>query len=331
MTFDIISIGDATIDNFFFFHDVHVTCKLRKQDCVLEIPFGTKLPVDKYVRTVAGNAANNAVGSARLGLKTAFYSVLGDDPSGHEIKKSILAEGISGKYIQNVKKQATNISAVLSVKGERTILVYHVERNYSLPLFEKTDWIYLTSMGPLNNSLKKLHIQIELYLKKNPQVKLGFNPGTHQLKMRKEGLLPLFKRTEVLFVNKEEAELICEKKGGMKIEFLLQELYSFGIKIVVITDGEKGSYIFDGKKMFSLPIFPARVIERTGCGDSYATAFICALQNNNSISEAMKWGTFNAASVLGEIGPEKGLLTKKQMERYLRKNKKFEPKEKFLK
>ena len=76
--FDLISIGDATIDDFFFIHDANVNCKVDANICQICINYGDKLPVDKFVSLVAGNAANNAVGSSRLGLKTAFYVVLGN-------------------------------------------------------------------------------------------------------------------------------------------------------------------------------------------------------------------------------------------------------------
>ena len=68
--FDIISIGDATIDTFLFVNDIEVKEIGGQQKAVIN--WGDKLPVQEFYRTVAGNAANNAVGSARLGLRTAF-------------------------------------------------------------------------------------------------------------------------------------------------------------------------------------------------------------------------------------------------------------------
>ena len=63
MKYDIISIGDTTIDHFFFIHDASTHCGINKEDCYITLHFADKIAVDKYVRTIAGNATNNAVAS----------------------------------------------------------------------------------------------------------------------------------------------------------------------------------------------------------------------------------------------------------------------------
>src|SRR5688500_18956133 len=131
--YDLISIGDPTIDHFVLFHDATVTCKLDKTMCQMCLNYGDKLPVDNYVTLVAGNAANNAVGSARLGLKTAYYAEVGQDEAGARIKNQLEAEGVDAEYVYLRPGQQTNSSFVLSFQGERTILVYHAERQYLLP------------------------------------------------------------------------------------------------------------------------------------------------------------------------------------------------------
>jgi len=57
-------------------------------------------------------------------------------------------------------------------------------------------------------------------------------------------------------------------------------------------------------------ILPTPVVERTGAGDSFATAFISALHFGKPIKTAMCWGTVNSASVIMKIGPIAGLLTR---------------------
>ncbi|MBX9838235.1 MAG: carbohydrate kinase family protein, partial [Silvanigrellaceae bacterium] len=102
--FDIISIGDPTIDTFLLIHDIEVV-NLKGQKRAI-ISWGDKLPVDEYYRTVAGNAANNAVGSARLGMKTGYYCVVAHDSGGREIVHKMEKEGVSSRFIEkNDQKQ----------------------------------------------------------------------------------------------------------------------------------------------------------------------------------------------------------------------------------
>lgn len=315
---DLISIGDATIDHFFFFHDASVHCSVNKAECFLTLHYADKIAVDQYYHSVAGNAANNAVGSARLGLKTAFYTVLGDDSGGREIRHKMAKEGVDTRYIVMKKGESTNISSVLVFKGERTILVYHVPRRYHAPRLEQSRWVYLTSAGPADR-VGSLHQQVLAYLKKNPSTKLGFNPGTHQLKLGRAKLLPLLRRTDALFLNREESMLVLGIKRKLPMIDLAKKLVSVGPRIAVVTDADTGSYVWDGKAGYHLRSHPAKPIERTGAGDSFATGFIAALNYKKSIPEAMVWGTLNAGSVILKVGPQAGLLTSREMKRHQKK------------
>ena len=65
--------------------------------------------------------------------------------------------------------------------------------------------------------------------------------------------------------------------------------------------------------MYHAPIRNVPVIERTGAGDAYSTGFLAGLLFGKDVTEAMRWGSANATSVIGKIGAQPGLLTKKQM------------------
>ncbi len=157
--YDVISIGDPTIDTFLFIHDIEIK-KVGKQLKAM-INWGDKLPVDELYRTVAGNAANNAVGSARLGLKTAYYTLLAWDVGGREIIHKMKKEKVATEYIMLDDKHSTNASTVISYKGERTILVYHEHRKYKLPKLAPSKWVYLTSMG---TGFEKIYKDLAIYL-----------------------------------------------------------------------------------------------------------------------------------------------------------------------
>ena len=153
---DILSIGDAALDTFVRLREAlvsEVTGLKNKQLC---LSFGDKLPVVALHEKVAGNALNNAVGSARLGLKAGFYSVIGDDDTGVQIVKKMRREKISLKYLQVKKRSATNHSIVINFGDDRTILTYSHPREYSLPKeIEPSRWVYYTAIGKKHAALEK--------------------------------------------------------------------------------------------------------------------------------------------------------------------------------
>ena len=55
------------------------------------------------------------------------------------------------------------------------------------------------------------------------------------------------------------------------------------------------------------------VVEKTGAGDGYTSAFLAAWCHHLSVETAMQWGSYNAAAVIGKVGAQAGLLTNEAM------------------
>lgn len=313
--YDIVSVGDATLDVFLDLNEASVSCDINTENCQLCLTYADKIPVEKVTKIPgAGNGSNNAVGSSRLGMKVAMVGIIGADEVGDMIVKNWKNEKVSVKHVIRDKKRGSNYSTVLNFKGERTILVYHEPRDYRFPKgLGKSEWIYYTSLG---NGSEKMHAALLAYVKKY-KVKLAFQPGTFQLKLGAAKLKPLIAASEVMFVNKEEAERILGE-GIKPMKDLLTYLHDMGCKIAVITDGPKGAYAYDGERYLHLGIYDTPVVERTGVGDSFATAFVAARHYGKDLAEAMRWGTVNSASVVQKIGPQEGLLTRTKLAKDLK-------------
>ncbi len=311
---DIISIGDSTEDVFVKVKEAKVVCQAHHKDCMLCLSYASKIPAESVHKLIGGNASNSAIGSAKLGLKSSFYCEVGDDDVGHRILNAMKENKVDTKYFKVNKNTQTNYSVVINLGAERTILVYHVKRDYKLPKFDKSQWIYLTSM---NKGCDKIYNDLVNYIKKN-KVKLAFNPGTHQLNQGAKGLKKLLDLTEVLCLNKEEAQLLTNDKSD-DYKVLLRKMKALGSKVCLLTDGPKGAFAYNGIKFFKCMIFDVPIVERTGCGDSFSTAFVCALHYGKDIKEALRWGCANSASVIRFVGPHAGLLDLKGIRNYLEK------------
>ncbi|MBI4138091.1 MAG: carbohydrate kinase family protein [Candidatus Wildermuthbacteria bacterium] len=319
--FDVISIGDTQYDVFL---ELEQETKVLKNPedgfSYLGVVFGEKIPVKKYTAVPAvGNSANVAIGVSRLGLRAALYTVLGKDAVGKEEADILKQEKVARDYIVWDSKRGSNFSAVLNYKAERTILVHHEPREYALPRLALASWVYYSSVAAGHDVL---HEQIPAYCAKSG-AKLAFNPGSHQLHEGPDILAPILRITEVLFVNKEEAQVLAGKEDDMTE--LMRKIHALGPKIAVITEGPKGAYVSDGKALRRLGIFPAPLVERTGAGDAFATGFVSALAYGKDISEAMRWGAINSAFVIQYIGAREGLLKKDAMDRALSDNPQFMP------
>lgn len=325
--FDSISIGDVTVDNYIRLKDAEVKCNIDKTDCKLCLEYGQKIPVEHFSHQIGGNAANNAVGSARLKLNTAIYVNVGDDATGLQIKHQLKQDGLDIRYVVVNKGMESNLSTVISFQGERTILVYHQPWKYELPDLDKSKWIYLTSLSPTvvqSNLIQDLTRHLEM-----THSNLLYNPGTFQIKSGIKKNPRLLSLTKILIVNLEEAKTILDFKEeeNIPVKQLLKKITDLGPQMTVITEGDKGSFGYDGEKYYGLGVFPAKKVEVTGAGDGYATGVLAGLFHGKDLPEAMRWGAANGASVVECIGPQAGLLTYNQMQEKLKENSKIIAKE----
>lgn len=315
---DFLAIGDIVIDAFIELKDAHVHCKLDTDACELCVRFGDKVPYESvHVIPAVGNSPNAAVAAARLGLNSALITNIGDDKHGKDCLDSLNKDKVITDYVTIEKDKLTNYHYVLWYDVDRTILIKHTKFDYKFPTLKDSAWIYLSSLA--ENSLE-YHQEISEYLKSHSDVKLAFQPGTFQIKFGTEKLKNIYARTEIFFCNLEEAEVILNIKSK-DISELSKGINAFGPKIVVISDGPNGAYMYLNDELWHIPIYPdiAPPLERTGAGDAFSSTMTAALALGKTPLEAFIWGPVNSMSVVQEIGAQKGLLSREKLEEYLSK------------
>lgn len=314
MKFDVLSIGDTTIDAFIRLKDARVHCNINNEDCELCVRFGQKIPYEFVEEVLAvGNAANAAVACARLGLASGLRVHVGDDDNGKKCIEALEKDRVDTSLIVTEKGQKTNYHYVLWYEDERTILIKHEKYRYSFPkLDDPPSWIYLTSLG---EGTEPYHTEIAEYVKSSG-TKLAFQPGTFQIKLGAEVLADIYRVSEIFFCNKEEAQLVLKTQES-DAKKLLSGLRALGPKIAVITDGRKGSYLMSDGGAWHAPMYPdpAPPVDRTGAGDATASTTVAFIAQGLPPQEALLRGLINSANVVQEIGAQKGLLSKEEIEK----------------
>lgn len=314
---DFVAIGDIVTDAFIRLKEASVHCDIDHDNCTISMAFGDKLPYEsvEVIRAV-GNAPNASVSAARLGLKSALVTNLGDDDAGKECIEYLKSEKVSTDFVTTHKGEKTNYHYVLWYENDRTILVKHEAYAYKFPDIDSPKWIYLSSLG---DHTEQYHEEIVEFVKSHKDSKLAFQPGTFQMKMGKDKLRDIYESSEIVFCNVEEAERILEI-DTLGINELLKRMHALGPKIVVITDGPKGAHAYDGTHTYFQPPYPDPnpAFERTGAGDAFASTVVSALALGEDLPTALSWGAVNSMSVVQQIDTQRGLLTREKLEEYLK-------------
>lgn len=324
--FDLITIGDPVIDTHVQIDSDCKECQLGGiENTRLCLDYGDKIPIVDSFQSLGGNAPNVGVAAAKLGMKTALLSTVGNDVNGAFALKELSRHKVDLGMVYIDKRSKTRYSIVLNYRGERTILSYSHEKHYKWPKkFPGANWIYYTG---LSKGFEIIQNNLITCLKHHNNTKLAINPGSYIMKYAQERLMEMMPLTDLLIVNKEEGELIAnttmEKVGG--IENLVRALLNVGPKEVVLTDGIKGAWAGTQNELWKIASFPISVVAKTGAGDAFSAGYITARFSGLPISEALQWGTADSTAVIQEHGPHKGLLDKKGVKKILDQFKNVQP------
>jgi len=324
--YDTITIGDCFEDIFIFPKNAKI---IDDRSFLggrgLCFDYGDKVPIENIIYQVGGCAANTAVNFSKLGLDVGIISVVGKDSQGEKTVQYLEDFGVDTKMVKQKKESNSNISVILSFKGDRTIFTYHGVSELSdyLPAKNlKTRWIYL---GPLGEKSEVVENRIiELIAKKTSG--LMWNPGNQQISKPVKDLAPLLKLCNVLFVNREEAYGLSDMSKRSTIEDVMKYVYSLGTKIIVVTDGSKGAKCYDGQRFYNIGSSGDKRIEATGAGDAFASTFAANIIKNSLddknqgfipsrdlIEKSLKYGVIVSGSVVGSVGAQGGLLSFSQI------------------
>lgn len=310
MVFDVVTVGNTLIDALLTLHNQHSQITLNPETKRLSIPSGEKFLIENCTFSLGGGASRVAVGLSRLGVKTAIFSEIGSDPLSKMSFDILKSHGVNIDHLKQSEKQSS-FAVGLNFNGERTLFINHVtyEHAFSFENIE-TKWIYLGSLGKEWKHVYKTIVN----LVKEKGIHLAFNPGASQFEEGKDSFLNVLEVTDVLVVNKQEAQVITNHLHQEDIVHLLKALHSFGPKTVIITDGKNGAWCMSQtEKVYHVGIFPCEIVEKTGAGDAFVAGFLSGLLEGETIQEALIFGTINSASTIGKIGGESGLLTKEHL------------------
>jgi ribokinase len=318
--YEVLCVGDAATDVFIRLSDRHVRTWDDEDGHWIDLPYGGKVPFE-YTHTVeaGGNAANVAVGLARLGVPTALAAHVGNDAIGHAMQTALHREGVDTHLVRFDSAHPSNRNFVLWYHQDHTILVHHEAYDYHWPHLspsEMPEWVYLSSVG---SEGADYYQKIVLWLEHESAVRLVFQPGTFQIAQGTAALRSLYRQTEILICNREEAVEI----GGAShrdLAAIFASLHELGPRVVVVTDGPEGAYASEGSHRLHVPAYPdpSPPTERTGAGDAFAATLVAALVNGQSLEEALTRAPINAMSVIQRVGAQYGLLGHDDLVRLLK-------------
>jgi len=281
----------------------------------LSVPSGKRLEAAQQLDLHPAGAEANVVSLlARLERKTAWAGALPQNPLGRLASNALRTAGVDTNGI--IWSQSGRMGTYYVEFGAppRGIQVTY-DRAYSCATQLKSDdvdWdalldtrlLHLTGITPaLSPSCREI-VEEAIQQAKGRGVPVSFDINYRQ-KLWSEAeaqqtLLPMIQNVELLFCSANDATRIFNCQGSAQ-EIAQGMLNISHAKYVVITIGEHGSLLWNGKEWLHEPARPTQIIDRLGAGDALAAGVIHGWLDDNLVA-GLRYGTTRAALALSQFG-----------------------------
>jgi fructokinase len=234
-------------------------------------------------KQLGGAPANFAYMTALLGDNGIVASRVGEDRLGDEAIWQLKSSGLDIAQIQRDAKHATGtVLLQLDAKGQAE---YRFAEDVA---WDHLDWspawkklagtADAVCFGSLAQRADVSRRTIQTFLKAlRPGTKCVFDVNLRQKFFSKEILRESAQHTSILKLNHEELPIFRELVGvreGSDINTARRLVQEFGIRLVCITRGARGSLLVTATEENEHPGFAVKVADTVGAGDAFTAALI---------------------------------------------------------
>ena len=255
--------------------------------------------------------ANFAYHVSQFGLNSQVISATGDDRLGKEIVENFKEKGLN-TLIENVEYPTGTVLVQLDEDG---IPRYNIKENVAwdnIPFTKQLEKLAKNTCTVCYGSLAQRSIKsretITKFLDTMPsgsgQYKI-FDVNLRQGFYTKEILCQSMQRCNVLKINDEELIVVSRllEYPGVDLQDKCRNiLEEYNLKILILTCGVNGSYVFTPDKVSFVETPKVDVADTVGAGDSFTAAFISAIIKGKSIIEAHQLAVNVSAYVCTQNG-----------------------------
>lgn len=335
----VFTIGSATMDVFVECDMANIVsvCSKERNSNFMSYPYGAKIDMSNFSSNIGGGGVNTAINFDKLGYDTSAIFKIGDDIYSCGILNDFKKTTVNIDNIIQDKTLSTGFSIILvSFEGDRTVLANRGANSLitvddiNFDAIKEADLLYI---APLNGESNKVLEPLSEFAHDN-NIKVCFNAGTTSLKKGFKEIKKILATSNVVVMNKEEA-MLCTNivvRPDTKTEHFSKEIIHTDIKkmlkmlkvsdyqVIVITDGNKGTYAFDGKRYYYCPIYPSAVVSTLGAGDAFASTFCASMEKTGlNIGKSMMYASVVSASVISKFGATEGLISFDDIEKRLQR------------
>lgn len=253
-----------------------------------------------------GKGANQAVQCAKLGALTYMVGAVGNDSFGKYLTEQLKIYGVKLNHVKIVEEN-TGLGVVNAIDDGTIMATISTGANFKVDKKQIDEIEYLLEKSKIVILQLEIPVEVVQYIIEkasmyNCFIILNAAPAKN---ISKDAL----SKVNCLVVNEVEASFYSNEEifDRVTAEKNCEKLFSKVKDLVIITLGENGSLIYDGKEKIYIPSKKVEAIESTGAGDSYIGAFAYKILEGKRFIDAAKFATLAGALTVTKVGAQSSM------------------------
>ncbi|KAI4351909.1 hypothetical protein L6164_006210 [Bauhinia variegata] len=292
-----------------------------------------------FVKAPGGAPANVACAISKLGGNSAFIGKVGDDEFGKMLADILKKNGVNTDGICFDRDARTALAFVtLRKDGEREFMFYRnpsadmllKESELNVGLIKQCKIFHYGSISLISEPCRSAHLaamkaarEAGALLSYDPNVRLALWPSPEAAK---SGIKSIWFDADFIKVSDDEVEFLTE--GDPEKEENVLTLWHDKLKLLLVTDGEKGCRYFTKNFKGRVTGFSVKPVDTTGAGDSFVGSLLCAVAKDSSLfddeaklREALMFSNACGAIATTQKGAIPALPTMSEAQNFITKSK----------
>ncbi|MCT7750665.1 MAG: ribokinase [Lactobacillus gasseri] len=279
---------------------------------------GETIAMSEFSKAAGGKGANQAVASSRAKNETIFVGRVGDDDNGRFMLEQFKDNGVNVEHVTVTPNEQTGQAYILlQESGQNSIIIQHganfdvtaADVRNAKSQIEDSDFVIAQFETPLEATIEAFKIARATIL----------NPAPARTDIPKE----LLELTDLITPNETEAESITgikvDSEESMKKSSEL--FHKMGIKGVIITIGERGSYVSYEDIEEIIPAFKVKAVDTTAAGDTFLGALSSELKPDlSNLKESVVYASKSSSFTVQKLGAFPSIPTRDVVEQALKEN-----------
>nr|WP_294493297.1 carbohydrate kinase [uncultured Mediterraneibacter sp.] len=289
-----------------------------------------------FARNPGGAPANVAVAASRLGAHTAFLGKVGKDMHGEFLRAVLEREQVDTRGLILDEKYFTTLAFVdINEAGERTFSFARKpgadteiqKEELDIDILDRTN-IFHAGSPSLTSQPARDTTFYAVKRAKNKGSIISYDPNYRASlweseKTAKRHMRSLLPYVDMIKISDEETKLLTDFQGA---EEAARELYRQGIKVVAVTLGSEGAYVYCKEGGRKVSGFKSHVVDTNGAGDSFWGGFLYRISKSakcldelglNELEEAARFGNAVAGLCVEKRGAIPAMPDLQQVEERL--------------